>query len=237
MDAQEKLRNLIGQTEWLVRELKKAGKSVHFIWDADHVLIDGMSHEVFEALGRDLARYREYELRQFLHLPGDGPWTDFARQKGRLHDSQHVVSARSSYGVIRIMFFCLDRGIDMTDAYFVGTQSKRTSYDLILSRLKPDPDMHVFCVDDTDRHVDDFEAASIAAGMEARCVGIRSPRLIPWSRENLLAHAEAVLSGPAVPYRANGALILPAPLQRLLTMFHRERAAAVRSIGDGHRET
>ena len=51
-----------------IAELRRMGKKVHIIYDVDHVLVSGRSHDVFDwLLDRDVATYHRYEQRQFLY--------------------------------------------------------------------------------------------------------------------------------------------------------------------------
>lgn len=177
-----------------IASLKRAGRKVHVIFDVDHVLVSGRSHDVFDmVLKRDVGPYREYEARQFLQLMDEGPYTDLARLVNAMHDSQDIVTARAGYSALRVMFFCLAKRLKFHDMLFVGGQSKATSYSEILKRFKGDRDWHVFMLDDSRKHVDDFERVARDMGMHQRCYPLLTRQERSYTEDELRLHFDDVM--------------------------------------------
>ncbi|MBI2036808.1 MAG: hypothetical protein HYT14_00400 [Candidatus Liptonbacteria bacterium] len=187
------LRELVQATQREIRELVDAGEKVHLIWDFDFVLGSGRSDDVFALFSADLPKYFEYEERLSLEPPEAGPWVGLAEACGILHHSQDIVSSRSSFLALRLMLFLLSWNIPSRWQLFVGHQSKRESYGIILDSLKGE-NWRVFMVDDADKHVNAFREVAEAKGWGSRAKGIIAPRLRTYSEEELRAHVDAVMS-------------------------------------------
>lgn len=188
---------LVRWTERKVRRLIKQGKKVHFIWDVDHVLVSGRSDDVFALLGYDVDKYFTYEERLFAQPLEDGPWARLARACGRLHQSQDIVTARSSFLALRVMFFLLrNGGMPARWQLFVGHQPKSESYRIILKSFEKDPDAHVFSVDDAKKHVDAFTAVAAELGMSDRCHGVVAAQVRSYTEEDLRYEIDGVMNPP-----------------------------------------
>jgi len=235
------VQELIENTETKVRELLTDGKKIHFIWDADHCLVSGRSHDIFQYIvNYDIEKFRVYEDRQFLQVLGCGPWTRFATKRGWLYDTHDIVTARANMPVYRVMAFCLMRGLmPFREMLFVGSQSKSGSYTTILEHFRRLPDWHVILVDDTPEHVKDFDAVAARLGMIYRTYGILSPRIRRYSQEELEQHYREVVEGkgPDPYYASTGAgdgrrfLVTPDPHNHMKKMFQEERAEARKDAG------
>lgn len=202
----------VRETEQKIETLKSQGKKVHIIWDFDFVLASGRSDDVFELVDYNLEKYFEYESRLLWEKPESGIWLSLATKIGRLHESQDIVTARSSYLAFRVMYFCM-----MTSAspnwvrwmLFLGHQTKSESFRIILESLRKDPDFYVIYVDDAKKHVDSFNALSKELNMEDRTSGILSPRIRLYTGEQLEAHYRAVMAVTGdkpvvIPHEING---------------------------------
>jgi hypothetical protein len=242
-------RALVRLTERHVRRLVSQGKKVHFIWDVDGVLVSNRSDDVFALTGFDLAKYFTYEERLVTQVLEDGPWAGFARKCGDLHQTQDIVTARSSFLALRVMFFILrNPGLDARWQLFVGHQPKTESYRIILKSFEKDPDVNVFCVDDVKRHVDAFGSVAAELGMTDRCHGIVSPQVRTYTEEDLRHEIDGVLNASGnEPYFVSprewrlGAYnrqvqVVPEPRKCISDMLWRaDLAARVRAIVEQHR--
>lgn len=212
-----------------------AGKKVHVIFDVDHVLVSGRSHDVFDMiLERKVAPYREYEARQFLQLMEEGPWAWLAKAVGkdRHHSSQDIVTARAGYSALRVMFFCLARKLDFHDMLFVGSQPKASSYAEILERFKDDPDRIVLMLDDSRRHCRDFGEQAKWLGMEDRCHALLTRQERPYTEEELRRHFDDVMrasptgepfvAGDGTPESKRAFLVTPDAHGAMLRMLQDE---------------
>ena len=187
---------LVSRTEQEIERLVAEGKKVHLIWDVDHVLVSGRSDDVFAALGYDVPKYFAFEERLAFECMSDGPWARLARRCGEKtrHQSQDIVTARSSFLSLRVMMWLLMNGyIDIRWQLFVGHQSKAESYRIILKSFERDPDVHVFMVDDGAKHVEAFKQVAAELGMSDRTVGILSPQIRQYDEAEIKREAEAVL--------------------------------------------
>ncbi len=166
------------------------------------MLVSGRSDDVFALLWFDVDKYFAYEERLVTEILEDGPWAGFARKCGEWHQTQDIVTARSSFLALRVMFFMLrNRSMPVRWQLFIGHQPKAESYRIILKSFEKDPDAHVFCVDDVKKHVDAFNAVAAELGMSARCRGILSPQIRGYSEEDLRHEIDGVMNPPgAEPY-------------------------------------
>ncbi|WKZ29094.1 MAG: hypothetical protein QY323_00015 [Patescibacteria group bacterium] len=178
-----------------VRRLVASGKKVHFVWDVDHVLAAGRSDDVFSHLKFAVPEYFRYEERLITQLLEKGPWAELARECGTegMQVSQDVVTARSSFLAMRVMFFLLEHRIPIRWQLFVGHQPKADSYRIILKWFEKDPDMHIFSVDDAKKHNDAFDAIAAELGMSERCRSILGPQVRRYVPEDIAYEAEHVL--------------------------------------------
>lgn len=181
-----------------VAALQKDGKKVHFIWDVDHVLVSGRSDDAFALLGFDVVKYFEYEERLVTQRLEDGPWAGLARECGQLHQSQDIVTARSSFLALRAIYFLLSGFIPSRWQLFVGHQPKDESYRIILKSFAKESGTHVFCVDDSAKHVEAFNKMALELGMSERCHGILSPQVRSYEQDALQHEVDSVMakSGP-----------------------------------------
>jgi len=203
---------LVRETEERIRILKSQGKKVHIIWDFDFVLASGRSDDIFSLAGFNLEQYFNYEARLSWQAPESGIWLQLATNLGRLHLSQDIVTARSSYLAFRVMFFCIMKSIDpnwMRWMLFLGHQSKSDSFRIILESLIKDPDYHIIYIDDAKKHVDSFIALSKQMNIEDRTLGILSPQIRLYSEEELKVHYDAVMGATGdkpviIPHEIHG---------------------------------
>lgn len=188
---------LVKTTKVNIQELVKLGKKVHIVWDFDFVFASGLSEDVFSLTGYNLEKYFEYEGRLCWQTPESGIWMTLASEVGTLHQSQDIVTARSSYLAFRVMYFCMMKSLDPSWVrwmLFLGHQTKSDSFRIILESFKKDPDAHIFFVDDAKKHVDNFLAAGEKIEMSARITGIVSPQIRRYTDEELKSHYDAVMS-------------------------------------------
>lgn len=180
-------KDLVDHTAREIAALRSLGKKVHVIWDVDRVLVSGRSDDVFTALGFSVEKYFEYEERLIAQRLEDGPWASLARACGRdrRHGSQDIVTARSSFLQLRVHHFLLNWRIPVRWMLAVGHQSKDDSYRIILKSFLKDPDMHVFMVDDAQKHVDAFIAVAKELGMTDRCHAVLSPTVRTYDQEEI----------------------------------------------------
>jgi hypothetical protein len=241
---------LVRWTENRVRRLIAKRKKVHFIWDVDHVLVSGRSDDAFALLGFNVDKYFTYEERLITEPLEDGPWVRLARACGELHQSQDIVTARSSFLALRVMFFLLrNGGMPSRWQLFVGHQPKSESYRIILKSFEKDPDVHIFSVDDAKKHHDAFTAVAAELGMSERCHGILSPQVRQYSEEDVRYEIEGVMNPPGnVPYLVSPREWIPGAQNRQVQVVPDPRAfigemlqsaglsAFQRSIVEQHRE-
>ena len=192
---------LVKATEARIEELVQQEKKVHIIWDFDFVLASGLSDDVFNLTGYNLEKYFEYEERLLFQSPGPGQWLlPIAHNTGAgIHFppeqfTQDIVTARSSYPAMRVQIFCLSWNVPTRWMLFLGHQPKEGSYRIILESLKPDPDTHIFCVDDSQKHIDTFNSVCAELNMESRSTGIFSPAIRAYTKTELKKHIKSVLS-------------------------------------------
>ena len=199
-----KAEALVEQTEGRIKELKDQGKKVHIIWDFDFVLASGLSDDVFNLVNYDLEKYFEYESRLSWSRPQPGIWLPLAEKVGKLHDSQDIVTARSGFLSFRVMLFCgwcSDNPLKWARwILFIGHQAKKESFRIIIYSFKKDSDVVIFFVDDNQKHVEAFEETAREMGLGERAVGIISPRIRLYDKEQLKLHHKSVMeadgSGP-----------------------------------------
>lgn len=234
------VQELVEDTETRCRELLADGKKIHFIWDVDHCLVSGRSHDVFEITGYDVQKFQRYEERQFLQILGNGPWTRFATKRGWLFDSHDIVTARAAFPALRVMAFCIARNLmPMREMLFVGNQPKTESYRALLRDFVDKPDWHVFIVDDSPRHIADFCKVvgelneNLDEDLGQRFHPIHSPRIRHYTKDELRAHyLNATLPLDSPYYSSTGVgegrsfLITPNPYDRMRRMFMEERSEA-----------
>ncbi|MDO8523178.1 MAG: hypothetical protein Q7S12_02745 [bacterium] len=197
----EKNEKLVADTSAAINALIKSGKKVHIIWDFDGVLADSRSDDVFKLFNFDLKKYFDYEERLLFQSPGPGQWIlPIAHNTGRgIHFppeqfSQDIVTARSSFMAMRVQIFCLSWHMPTRWMLFLGHQPKEGSYRIILESLKQDQDSHIFCVDDSPKHIDTFNRVSTELNMESRSTGIFSPAIRTYTKTELKKHIASVLS-------------------------------------------
>lgn len=181
---------LVSQTEQEIERLVAASKKVHIIWDVDHVLVSGRSDDVFAALGYSVPKYFEYEERLTFERLEDGPWANLARRGP--HQSQDIVTARSSYLSLRVTYWLLEWRVPMRWQLFVGHQSKADSYRIILESFKKDPDAVVYMIDDGPKNVDAFNRIAADLGLNDRAIGILAPQIRRYDEVEIKAEAEVV---------------------------------------------
>ena len=125
---------------------------------------------------------------------------------------------------------------------FLGHQPKQESYRIILESLKSDPEYRVFCIDDNAKHIEAFQHASKALGMDDRTFGIVSPVTRTYTKRELKIYVDRVVgvSGDG-PIRVrdpsdefNGFIVLPEGLQQFKK--HTLAMVAKESSGAGHNE-
>jgi hypothetical protein len=184
--------------ELKIKRLVAAGKKVHVIWDVDSVLVNGRGDDSFGLLGFDVKKYFTLEERLVTQALEDGPWASLARKCGEpgYQQSQDIVTARSSFLALRVMFFLLNGFTEGQIRWqlFVGHQPKAESYRIILKSFEKDPDTHVICVDDAKKHVDAFVAVAAELGMSARCHGINAPTVRTYDEAELRREIDAVMN-------------------------------------------
>ncbi|MBI2635327.1 MAG: 5'-nucleotidase [Parcubacteria group bacterium] len=216
--------NLVLDAIKKIKELLQNGKKVHVIWDFDGVLADNRSDEVFAVINFDLKKFFEYEERLLSECPGIGPWLLGIAHNAPVRPnfpqeffSQDIVTARSSTLAMRVQIFCLAWQLKVRWMLFIGHQSKKESYRIILKSLQKDPDYHVFCIDDKAKHIEDFHVASAEEGMENRAIGIVSPVIRTYNAKELKKHFNMVMEATGnVPIRVRdpsndllGFIVLP----------------------------
>lgn len=187
-------RRLVADTEAQIQQLVAAGKKVHIIWDVDHVLVSGRSDDVFAALGYSVPRYFEYEQRLMFERLEDGPWANLARRCGDegWHQSQDIVTARSSYLSLRVTYWLLEWRVPIRWQLFVGHQSKADSYRIILESFKKDPDAVVFMIDDGPKNVAAFNQVAAGLDLSDRVFGVLGPQVRKYDEAEIKAEAEVV---------------------------------------------
>lgn len=179
-----------------IRHLVAAGKKVHVIWDIDHVLASGRSEDVFTYLKFVVPEYFRYEERLLTQLLEKGPWAGLAQECGKegMHASQDVVTARSSYLAMRVMFFLIEERIPIRWELLVGHQPKSESYRIILKHFEKDANTHIFSIDDAKKHNDAFDLVAAEMRMQDRCRSILGPQIRRYEPEDIAYEAEGVLS-------------------------------------------
>jgi hypothetical protein len=187
------IRELVARVEREIAELVAAGKKVHVIWDVDHVLVSGRSDDAYVILGGDVRKYFTHEERLVAETLDAGPWLGLARKCGELHQSQDVVTARSSFLALRVTFFLLEKDIPVRWQLFVGHQPKGESYRIILKSFANDPGVHVYNVDDTAKHDEAFRAVAAELGMSDRCHGVLAPQVRGYDEDELRHEVEGVM--------------------------------------------
>ncbi|OGM99060.1 MAG: hypothetical protein A2817_01715 [Candidatus Yanofskybacteria bacterium RIFCSPHIGHO2_01_FULL_39_8b] len=122
-----KAENLVKETEEKIKSLKRQGRKVYIIWDFDFVFASGLSDDIFNLVGFNLEKYFEYEARLCWQAPESGIWISLASRVGELHQSQDIVTARSSYLAFRVMYFCMMKSLSPSWVrwmLFLGHQTK-----------------------------------------------------------------------------------------------------------------
>lgn len=181
-----------------IERIVSAGGQAHIIWDIDSVLVSSRSDDVFTLLGFDVKRYFEYEERLIAEPLENGPWMGFASQVGGhgRHVSQDIVTARSSFLALRVTLLLLNQRLPMRWQLFVGHQSKKESYRIILESFKKKPDFHVFMIDDAVKHVRSFTEVANELDMTDRCHGVCSPQLRDHDHAEIEREIKMVLGDP-----------------------------------------
>lgn len=187
------MRSLTQSIERKIEQLTKDGWLVHIIFDLDHVLVDGRSDDIFAMLGNNLENYYLYEERMLLQPPYEGPWGQLARRCGKLHQTQDVITARSTFTTFRALLYIVVNDIPVRWLYGVGSAAKTESYRIALDNFKDKDKSFIFVVDDSERHISDFKRVAAELGMTERTEAILSPRIRLYSEEDLKAHYAAVM--------------------------------------------
>lgn len=244
-------RYAVAGVEAQIAGLTAAGKRVHVIWDMDHVLVSGRSDDAFAVLGHNVDKYFVYEERLITTPLENGPWARLAHRCGELHQSQDIVTARSSLLAMRVHFWLIrnKRPVPTRWQLFVGHQSKADSYRIILESFAKDPDVHVFMVDDAKKHVAAFEEVAARLGMADRCHGVLAPQVRSYDASEVIREVEAVLSAEgerpqvlAVTPRVPGTygryvIVTPDPHKAVCEMFWKlSHGAEVKAVVDLHRD-
>jgi len=224
---------LVKRVEADIARQAAEGKRIHIIWDFDSVLSSPLSDDVFAHVNGDLEKYFDYEARMSMSPPRPGLWLPLAEKIGKLHSSQDIVTTRSSFLAFRVMVFCIwhassDISKWMRWILFVGHQSKGDSFRIILESFRNDADMIVYYIDDSEKHIGTFSDISRKLGMSGRTVGIVSPKIRNYSREQFEWHYQSVMGAlgddaalvPGTPGGyANGHLVLPGGLAGFRTVI------------------
>ena len=178
-----------------IQGLKRQDYYISIIWDADHVLIEGRSDDIFEML-QDLDAYFNYEERLMNQPAYHGQWMDVAVRCGQLHDIQFVVTARSTYTSPRITNFLIKNRLPVAFHYSVGSQPKSGSYRAAIKetvKRAGSKKCFIFMVDDGEHHCKDFLAVAAEMNM-ADCVeAVWAPRIRKYTQDELSRHYEAVM--------------------------------------------
>lgn len=190
-------QKLIKQVEVEITQLIAEGNQVHMIWDFDGVISSPLSDDIYSLAG-SIEDYFNYETRLFLSPPRPGIWLPLAKKIGRLHTSQDIVTARSSFIAFRVMTFCLWHcGSNPTQwvrwILFLGHQSKADSFRIILESFKREPRVFIVFVDDSSRHVKIFDETSQKMGMAERTTGIISPKIRDYDEGQLRMHYDSIV--------------------------------------------
>ena len=189
---------LVASIEEQIKALIEQGRKAHIIWDFDFVLASGVSDDVFSLAKFDLKKYFEYEARLSMSVPKPGIWLPLADQIGKLHTSQDIITARSSFLAYRVMMFCMWFGENPFEwvrwVLYIGHQSKADSFKIILDSFKKDEQFSVFFVDDNPKHIDTFNGVSQEIGMSDRTFGVVSPKIRAYDEEQLKMHYDSVMN-------------------------------------------
>lgn len=240
--------NLVLSTRQKIEELLQNGKKVHIIWDFDGVLVDSRSDDIFAHIGFDLKAYFEYEERLLSQSPGMGAWLlPIAHNAGIAPHfpvdrfSQDIVTVRSSMLAMRVHIFCLEWNLPVRWMLFLGHQSKKEAYRIILKSFKDNPEYYIFCVDDNQKHITTFDAVSLEEGMKERSFGIVSPTIRSYNKKELQEYYVRVMRvAGSKPIRVRdpsddlkGFIVLPEGLNQ----FKRQIRNMMESVSnDGFRE-
>jgi len=223
------VNDLICSARAKASELLQNGKKVHFIWDFDSVLASSRSDDVFAITNFDLKAYFAYEERLLFESPEAGPWllpiahnTGISPRFPPECFTQDIVTARSSTLSIRVQIFCIVWHLPIRWMLFLGHQPKKESYRIILNSLKSDPNYHIFCVDDSVKHIEAFRSASAEEGMGNRTYGIVSPVIRTYTEGELREYLNRVMSATGnAPIRVRspsddlrGFIVLPKGLKQ-----------------------
>lgn len=246
----KKAYELIRQTEQKIAELVAAGMKVHLIFDFDGVLASPLSEDILELTGGNLAKYFDYETRLIISPPRPGIWLPLAKKVGSLHETQDIVTARSSFLAFRVMMFCMWHCGDNHSQWVrwilpVGHQPKSGSFKIILDSFKSNPDVFIFFIDDTKKHVDAFHQTSADLAMTERTAGIVSPKIREYTKEQLQWHYERIMEAngenpeivPGTPGGySSGFLTLPNRIKGFRSMmvknfYDAEREGAIKQFG------
>ena len=190
-------QRLVRQTEREILRRIERGEKVHVIWDMDHVLVSGRSDDAFALLGFDVNKYFTYEERLLVEPLEPGPWTGLAQRLSRSSATQDIVTARSSFLAMRVMFFLVCQMINVRWQLFVGHQPKTESYRIILRSIEKDPTVHVYCIDDAAKHIDAFNVVATELGLTSRCHGIIAPQIRLHSEDELQREIKGVMRDDA----------------------------------------
>jgi len=209
-----------------IETLVQQGKKVHVIWDFDGVLTDSRSDDVFQVSGYDLEAYFDYEERRIFDCPESGIWLlPIAYHCGKLHTSQDIVTARSSFLSMRVIVFCIQYNLKMRWQLFLGHQSKTGAFQIILDSFRNDSDYHIFFVDDNQKHVDEFTRMSSEMKMSDRTHGIVAPVIRKYTKREITLHFKQVMGATGdIPLRVrdpsneyNGFIVFPQGVEQFKT--------------------
>ncbi|MFA5853596.1 MAG: hypothetical protein WC866_00775 [Patescibacteria group bacterium] len=185
------------ELEALIHRLRAEGHDVHIIWDVDRVLVSGRSDDAFAHLGFKVEKYFDHEERLFTEVLENGPFARIARACGEdgMHQSQDIVTARSSFLGLRVTRFLLHNfGIDVNWMLQIGHQSKEDSYRIILEYRKKNPKSYVISVDDMQKHTDAFDAAASKLGMNDRSCSILAHIVREYDEDEMRHEVDAVMA-------------------------------------------
>ena len=230
----QEITKLIFATRANIEELLHNGKKVHVIWDFDGVLANSRSDDVFALSNGNLKTYFAHEERLLFQSPEEGPWLLPIAHNADLKAlgfspecfTQDIITSRSSYLATRVHIFCLSWQLEIRWMLFLGHQSKKESYRIILKSLKNDPDYSVFCVDDSVKHIETFKETATEECMQDRAFGIASPVIRNYTKKNLKEYFARVMNASGNnPIRVrdpsndfHGFLVLPEGVNQ----FHRQ---------------
>ncbi len=250
-EERQRSEDQVKDVEALIRRLRSDSRNVHLIWDVDRVLVSGRSDDAFTYLGFDVKKYFEHEERLITQPLEDGPFVRLARACGRegMHQTQDIVTARSSFLGLRVTFFLVRNfGIEVNWMLQVGHQSKKDSYRIILEACRKNAETHVISIDDTKKHNDAFDEVALALGMQDRCHSVLALPVRDYTEDELRHQVDAVMNVTGAHPQfvdtfdtetgrvKNRVLVTPNPRATIREMFLSiEQATYKRSIVEQHR--